>query len=88
MSSKEDVNVTYTHGGTQPPIYLAGTFNGWSPQEMDFTIADDGEYHFSKKLQVEAGQEYQYKFRVGPGDWWVLDEDAPVSKYILSHKLL
>jgi len=35
-----------------------------------------GEYAFVRSFDVEEG-EYQYKFRLGPGDWWVCDEKKP-----------
>ncbi len=45
---------------------------------MTYTLATNGQYHFEKEVQLEADGSYQYKFRLGPGDWWVLDETAPV----------
>ena len=39
-----------------------------------------GEFLFYKEFDdVEEG-EYQYKFRLGLGDWWVLDETAEAGK--------
>lgn len=35
-----------------------------------------GEWEFSKTFSAAKG-EYQYKFRLGPGDWWVCDESKP-----------
>lgn len=35
-----------------------------------------GEWEFSKTFSAAEG-EYQYKFRLGPGDWWVCDESKP-----------
>lgn len=35
-----------------------------------------GEWEFSKTFSASEG-EYQYKFRLGPGDWWVCDESKP-----------
>ena len=46
---------------------------------------DDGEYTFSTGFDVEKG-EYQYKFRLGPGDWWVLDETKPTGRQKLARK--
>jgi hypothetical protein len=79
------VAVTYSKPGIQPPIYLAGTFSHppWQPQEMQHTINEQGEYAFTKEVEVEEGKEYQYKFRVGEGDWWLLNEDAPSGTYSL-----
>jgi hypothetical protein len=73
--------ITYRHAGTQPPIFIAGEFSDppWEPQEMDYTTDEDGEHTFKKEVFADAGSEVQYKFRVGSGDWWVLDEDAPTA---------
>lgn len=74
------VTIRYEHPGAQPPIYLAGSFSQpeWQPQEMEHTAKGDNEYEFRKDVRVEEGKEYQYKFRIGEGHWWTLDEDAPV----------
>lgn len=71
--------VKYVLPGTKPPIYLAGSFSdpAWHPHEMEYAIQEDGEYAFHREIQVEEGTEYQYKFRVGQGDWWVLNEQSP-----------
>ncbi|KUJ19516.1 uncharacterized protein LY89DRAFT_731911 [Mollisia scopiformis] len=73
------VTVKYSKPGTQPPIYLAGSFSDpeWQPQEMQFTTDENNEHEFHKKVDIEEGKEYQYKFRLGPGDWWTLNEDSP-----------
>ncbi|KAH9210779.1 hypothetical protein DL95DRAFT_196144 [Leptodontidium sp. 2 PMI_412] len=73
------VSVKYSKPGTQPPIYLAGSFSdpAWQPQEMQYTTDASNEHEFFKEVYVEQGKEYQYKFRIGPGDWWILNEDSP-----------
>lgn len=38
--------------------------------------SSSGEWEFSKTFSAVEG-EYQYKFRLGPGDWWVCDESKP-----------
>ncbi|EXJ89187.1 hypothetical protein A1O3_02252 [Capronia epimyces CBS 606.96] len=71
--------ITFDQAGIQPPVYVAGVFTDWSPKQMNHeTIEKDGalESHFSYTFDLEPG-EYQYKFRLGPGDWWVLDESTP-----------
>jgi hypothetical protein len=81
MSLKKDlVTLTYASPGAQPPIFLAGSFSDpkWHPQEMEYkTNPDTGEHQFYKEVLVEQGGEFQYKFRIGTGDWWVLNEEAP-----------
>lgn len=79
-SHKVPVTVTYAHLGAQPPIYLAGSFSEptWHPEEMQYTKDGDTEYKFQKEVMVEEGTEYQYKFRIGIGDWWALNETSPI----------
>jgi len=72
--------ITYYKPGTQPPLFVAGTFSDppWQPQEMDHTAREDGGYDFKKEVRAEPGSEIQYKFRVGDGEW-VLKEDGPTT---------
>ncbi len=76
---KVPVTITYTKAGLQPPLFVAGSFSvpPWEPQEMDHVTAHDGENTFKKEIYLDEGSKIQYKFRVGLGDWWVLNEDAP-----------
>ena len=73
------ISVKYSKPGTQPPIYLAGSFSdpAWQPQEMQYTTDENNEHDFFKEVYVEQGKEYQYKFRIGLGEWWILNEDSP-----------
>ncbi|KAE9367435.1 hypothetical protein N431DRAFT_470868 [Stipitochalara longipes BDJ] len=72
------LTVRYSKPGSQPPIFLAGSFSdpAWHPQEMQYTTNEAGEHDFYKEVQVEEGGAYQYKFRIGEGDW-ELNEDSP-----------
>lgn len=76
-SNQTSVVIEYSKPGAEPPIYVAGSFSSWQPLQMDVT--DDGEHgrKFTKQLEVEEGKEYQYKFRLGDGNWWELDESGP-----------
>lgn len=78
--TKVPITIAYRAPGTQPPLFVAGTFSHpqWVPQEMDYTTGEDGQPFFSKAFDVEPNSKIQYKFRVGPGDWWILDETAPI----------
>jgi len=80
-SQKATLDITYFKPGTQPPIFVAGTFSDpqWEPQEMEYDVGKDGEHTFRKQVSVAPGTKIQYKFRVAHGDWWVLDEDAPTT---------
>ncbi|ORY70132.1 uncharacterized protein BCR38DRAFT_405774 [Pseudomassariella vexata] len=72
------VTLTYRKAGTLPPIFVAGTFSdpAWQPQEMSYRMDQDGEHVFEKVVTAEEGTDIQYKFRIGPGDWWALNEEA------------
>ncbi len=73
------VTITFRGAGTQPPVFLAGSFSdpAWEPHEMDCSTDEIGEHTFSKEVHAKEGSTIQYKFRVGTGDWWAIDEDAP-----------
>ncbi len=73
------VIITFRSAGTQPPVFLAGSFSdpAWEPHEMRYSTSEDGEHTFSEKVDAKQGSAIQYKFRVGTGNWWVIDEDAP-----------
>jgi hypothetical protein len=70
--------ITYHKPGTQPPLFVAGTFSNppWEPCEMEHTAGEDGEYSFKKEVRGEPGTQIQYKFRAGD-DLWLLQEDGP-----------
>ncbi|KAG9821009.1 hypothetical protein KCU98_g8496, partial [Aureobasidium melanogenum] len=76
MAQKEEIH--YSHPGLQPPVFIAGSMcePQWEPIEMIYKDKEDGELEFKHEFEAEPG-EYQYKFRLGPGDWWVLDETKP-----------
>jgi hypothetical protein len=80
------VTIRFSKPGTQPPIFLAGSFSDpeWEPQEMKHETKADGELEFTKEVSVQEGKQYQYKFRVGEGEWWVLNEQAPIGKWLFN----
>ena len=70
--------ITFEKDNVQPPVFVAGSFTDWSPIEMTHeTTKSNGSLKnsFSYKASLNPG-EYQYKFRLGAGDWWVLDESG------------
>ena len=77
------VTIQYAKPGTQPPIFVAGSFSdpAWQPQEMEYTVDANGEHTYTKEVHIEPAKEYQYKFRMGGGDWWVLNEDSPTGTW-------
>lgn len=82
--SRVPITITRKANGVQPPLFVAGTFSNpqWAPHAMDYVTSDDGEPIFSKTFLVEPDSKIQYKFRVGEGDWWVLNDEAPTSTCI------
>jgi hypothetical protein len=72
------VTVTYSSPGLQPPVYITTSLSEpeWELLEMDCRRTPNGEHEFAKTFHAAEG-EYQYKFRLGPGDWWVCDESKP-----------
>ncbi|KAF2718207.1 hypothetical protein K431DRAFT_139164 [Polychaeton citri CBS 116435] len=74
----QKVNITYSSPGLQPPVFLTTslTHPQWEPVEMGVTTDADGNHVFSKEFEATEGH-YQYKFRLGVGDWWVFDEGKP-----------
>ncbi|CAK7232728.1 hypothetical protein SCUCBS95973_008356 [Sporothrix curviconia] len=79
--AKDDtaVEITYRSSDLQPPLWVAGSFSNppWTPFEMQHRTAANGEHIFTRAIHVKPGTAVQYKFRVGSGDWWVLDESVP-----------
>lgn len=81
-STKHTVEITFRNPGAKPPVYVTGAFTipPWEQMEMEYhSIQDDqpNEYIFSKRCQVAEGR-WQYKFRLGTGDWWVCDESTEI----------
>jgi hypothetical protein len=74
--SQVPLALSYQKDGTRPPIYVAGSFSDppWRPLEMDVSTNEHGEHVFTKEAMVEPGSNIQYKFRIGPGEWWGVDE--------------
>ncbi|KAK4985609.1 hypothetical protein LTR50_005874 [Elasticomyces elasticus] len=71
----QTVRITYSHPGTRPPVYIVTSLSKpqWDVLEMSSRSKGE-EFEFYYDFDgVEEG-EYQYKFRLGPGDWWVLDQ--------------
>ncbi|KAI1628415.1 hypothetical protein EDD37DRAFT_5104 [Exophiala viscosa] len=67
--------ITFSKPDIQGPVYVAGSFTEWSPVEMNCESTASGLNKFSYTADLNPGK-YQYKFRLGPGDWWVLDEST------------
>lgn len=93
----QTVRITYHQPGTKPPIFVAGSFTTppWEPRELQYTKttpgpgetvaeeAGDSDLEFFDDFKVGDGQ-YQYKFRIGHGDWWVCDESVETGGFFSS----
>lgn len=68
------ITLTYRKLGTIPPVFVAGSFSEppWEAHELS-QDAEEGSGSFSRTFSITPGT-YQYKFRLGTGDWWVTDE--------------
>ncbi|KAF7186374.1 hypothetical protein HII31_12305 [Pseudocercospora fuligena] len=75
---KTPVTITYGSPGLQPPVYICTSLSDpeWEPIEMEVSEDGQGAYKFTKTFTASEG-EYQYKLRLGPGDWWVCDDTKP-----------
>lgn len=82
---KTAVRINYSSPGAQPPIYIAGSFTNppWQPMVLQYAVDESlahtkdehikaKEYRFYTDLQVAEGR-WEYKFRLGIGDWWACD---------------
>lgn len=78
------VTINFASPGAQPPVFVAGSFTNppWRPQELDFVVdeiedsaPERKEYKFFAQFQLEEGQ-WEYKFRLGYGNWWVCDDQT------------
>jgi 1,4-alpha-glucan branching enzyme len=48
-------------------LYLVGEFNGWALEGTPMEKAADGSW--STKLTLEAGKDYQYRYRDNKDNW-------------------
>lgn len=79
MTSQQLI-IEYSKPGISSPVFVAGTFTSWEPIQMetkqasDSAASKDEELHFIYIFKNVTEGEHQYKFRLGPGDWWATDE--------------
>ncbi|CAK4030350.1 Hypothetical predicted protein [Lecanosticta acicola] len=75
---KRPVTIDFSAPELQPPVFVGTSLSDpeWQPVEMDAVRDDKAQWKFTKTFQAEDG-EYQYKLRLGPGDWWVCDDSKP-----------
>nr|OQO18145.1 hypothetical protein B0A51_14737 [Rachicladosporium sp. CCFEE 5018] len=75
----QKVTINFSSPGLQPPVFITTSLSEpqWDILEMGVSEDREGNSEFTKIFHVQPG-EYQYKFRLGPGDWWVCDEEKEV----------
>ena len=77
LKSKSACKVTFTvnagliEGAKE--VAVLGEFNNWDPSEDTMRKLKDGS--FTKTIQLEAGQEYQFRYLVD-GKRWLNDNEA------------
>ena len=78
---KQHVRLSYRCAGLRPPVYVVTSLSDpqWQPLEMHSNVLDSQELEFWREFEAVPG-EHQYKFRLGPGDWWALDESKPIGE--------
>ena len=83
-SKKEKTTITFQSPGAIPPVFVSAAFTDppWHPIELDYSKApgSDEDLIFAKGFEVDEGR-WQYKFRLGPGDWWVCNEDSEIGTW-------
>ena len=82
--------ITFSSPGALPPVFIAGSFTEppWNPEELEHNtengkLADisteQPDLRFYKAFDVPPGR-WQYKFRLGLGDWWVCDKHTEIGE--------
>lgn len=73
-----NVRLEYSQPGLCAPVYVVTSMSDpqWVPIEMNHVAGDNGNLIFFKEFLATPGK-HQYKYRLGPGEWWVLDETKP-----------
>lgn len=78
----ESTTITFLKPGVAPPVFVAGTLTtpAWSPIEMTATyilpvIGSEPSYKFTAEFHNVPVGEYQYKFKLGTDEMWVVDQN-------------
>jgi hypothetical protein len=88
----ETVTISIRRSTDTPPVFVAGTFTkpAWDPLELVAKPVETANagldsstpegYIFFREFKILEGQ-YQYRFRLGPGDSWFHDEGVESSEF-------
>lgn len=74
VSGSEQVKVTFAVPGDDPrlPASVVGDFNGWDPTAHRMRPRSNGTW--SAVVTLDAGREYQFRYRSEDGGWFDEDE--------------
>ncbi|POS85825.1 hypothetical protein EPUL_003365 [Erysiphe pulchra] len=75
--------IRYSSKDAKSPVYIAGTFTNppWQLLKMKSLEPETSiESKFEIRLDLAKGQDYEYKFRVGRDEHWILNEEEPIVK--------
>lgn len=83
------VTITYSKPDLLPPVYIATSMTdpAWQAIEMTLQRQDlqiEGSIAmpiYSKSFSNVKKGEHHYKFKLGPGDWWVVDHSKPIGQF-------
>lgn len=76
------LQIEYRATDVEGPVFLAGSFTDppWTLQQMQRVFNDQRRPIFAASVRIEPGQDYQFKFKLGTGDHWVVDESRPIGQ--------
>ncbi|KAF2803589.1 uncharacterized protein BDZ99DRAFT_503196 [Mytilinidion resinicola] len=71
------ITITFSREGMRPPVFITSSLVQWQIWKMDIRdeTTENGDQIFYKTFEDVKDGEYQYKFRLGYDDWWVLDSE-------------
>ncbi|KAK5990224.1 hypothetical protein PT974_08490 [Cladobotryum mycophilum] len=79
---KVPYTIIYRNSEAQSPVFLAGTFTNpeWLLQEMEPSLDDHGQHVFKATVFVEPEKDYQFRFKMGHQEAWIIDESKPITE--------
>ena len=90
QASSRTLTIEFSKPEVVAPVFVAGTFTAWTPIEMQLKPPAESSsekpaaLRFFKTFDNVSEGEQQYKFRLGNGDSWALDEKTKIGKRAFS----
>ncbi|KAF2497818.1 hypothetical protein BU16DRAFT_525413 [Lophium mytilinum] len=71
------ITISFSREGMRPPVFITSSLVQWQIWKMEVhdDTTENGDQIFYKTFEDVKDGEYQYKFRLGYDDWWVLDSE-------------